>query len=302
MINEFSYHKPVLTREVLTYMAPKPGGLYLDVTFGGGGHTRALLEAEPTCRVVALDWDQQALDLNAPALEEEFKERFIPLWGNFAQLPLILKKAHIGKVDGLLADFGTSQYQLTKQPGFSFASNTPLDMRMSTAHQRITAAHILNKSSEEELSYIFFTYGEERHARKIAQAIVEIRRKKPIKTTGQLVELVSNVVRYKPFSRTGQKINPATKVFQALRIAVNHELDNIKAILRHSLDVLNDGGHLVCISFHSLEDRIVKQFMRDHQQEFELLTPSVVTAQPDEKAQNSSSRSARLRAAEFKTK
>src|SRR3990167_6675613 len=130
-----SYHIPVLVREVLTYMAPKPGGLYLDVTLGGGGHTRALLVAEPGCKVIGMDWDMTALETNAPAIEKEFPGRFQYVWGNFAQLPLLLKKIEVSQLDGILADFGTSQFQIHTMPGFSFAQDTPLDMRMSSAHQ-----------------------------------------------------------------------------------------------------------------------------------------------------------------------
>lgn len=287
------YHKAVLVQEVLKFLAPKPGGLYVDATFGGGSHTRAILEAEPTCKVIGFDWDQKALDLNAPDVEAAFPGRFMPVWGNFAQLPLLFKREGIEKVDGILADFGTSQYQISAQAGFSFAQDTPLDMRMSPAHQQYTAYDLVNWASEAELAHIFYEFGEEHQSRKIARAIVEARKRQPIKTTLQLVKVIESVV-----PRRG-RIHPATKVFQALRIAVNKELDNIRAFLLHSIDLLNVNGRLVCISFHSLEDRLVKHFLRDHKNVFQILTPKVVTATPEELKLNPSSRSACLRAAEL---
>lgn len=289
-----TYHKPVLISEVLTYMAPKPGGVYVDATFGGGGHTRALLEAEPRCTVIGVDWDAHALELNAAAIEADFPERFTPLWGNFAQLPFLLKKEGIEKVDGLLADFGTSQYQIAEQPGFSFSKNTQLDMRMSPAHQQYTAYDLVNHATEQELIYIFREYGEEWNARKIVQALALARKRSPIKTTGDLVAVIQTVV-----PRHKQKIHPATKVFQALRIAVNKELDNIHAFLIHSTQLLKPAGRVVCISFHSLEDRIVKTFFREHKNVLNILTPKVVTATPEERLANPSSRSAKLRAAQL---
>lgn len=293
-----NYHVPVLVQEVLTYLDPKPGGLYVDATFGGGGHTRAILEYEPQCTVIGVDWDQTALELNAPRVEAAFPERFTPLWGNFAQLQLLLKRKGVKEVDGILADFGTSQYQIKEQAGFSFAHDTPLDMRMSPAHQINTAYDIINKATEAELHHIFTEYGQERFARALARRIVEVRRTERIKTTGQLVDVVLGVIRTRP----GSKIHPATKVFQALRIAVNRELNNINALLSQSLSLLAPCGRLVCISFHSLEDRIVKQFLKTHQDVFDNLTPKVIKAQAQERLSNPSSRSACLRAAAFKGK
>lgn len=296
-MREKSYHVPVLVQEVLTYMSPRPGGIYVDATFGGGGHTRALLEHQPQCTVIGLDWDLKALELNAPPLEAEFKERFKRLWGNFAQLQFLLKRERIGKIDGILADFGTSQYQIKQQAGFSFAHDTPLDMRMSPAHQKDTAYDIVNKATEKELVHIFQEYGEEWHARSIVRALVEARGIARIKTTGQLAKIILEVVHPKPPYR----IHPATKVFQALRIAVNQELNNIRSLLAQSLELLVPCGRLVCISFHSLEDRMVKQFLRAHKEQFHSLTHKVVKAGAAEVSINPSSRSACLRAAELKT-
>ena len=289
------YHISVLPDEVRTYLAPKPGGIYVDATFGGGGHTRVILDAEPTCTVVGLDWDTNAFDTNAPLLEQEYGDRFIPMLGSFTHLSRILKKLNITKVDGIIADFGTSQFQIKNLPGFSFNVPTPLDMRMSPGHFKTTAYDVVNKATEAELAKIFFEYGEERASRKIARLIVESRKKKPLKTTTDLADLVKKII--KPYSRS---IHPATKVFQALRIFVNDELNNIKSLLATSLRVLNPQGRIVCISFHSLEDRIVKHFFRAHTDELTILTKKVVTPTEEELQRNPSSRSAKLRAAEKK--
>ena len=288
------YHKTVLIEEVLHYLNPQPGKIYIDATFGGGGHSRAILQHEPECSVIALDWDKEALEKNAPELTYEFGSRFTTIWGNFSQLPHLLKKNDYGKVDGVLVDFGTSQYQITEREGFSFAVDSPLDMRMSPAHFRVTAADIVNNASEEELILIFKEYGEERAARRIVQAICEARHDHKITTTGELAHIIMSVV-----PRTG-RIHPATRVFQALRIVVNKELDNIKTFLTHLPQILNKDGRVVTISFHSLEDRLVKNYFKEHEHEFEILTKKVVFPTDEEVAANPSSRSARLRAAQKK--
>lgn len=291
-VSPSSYHKSVLVAEVISYMAPKADAVYVDATFGGGGHSRALLESEPTCRIIACDWDKGALELNAPVLEKEFPGRFDWMWGNFTQLPMLLRKKGISRVDGVLADFGTSQYQIFESAGFSFSRNTPLDMRMSTAHYPTTAADIIRRAPEEELVHIFEVFGEERFARRIAHAIIEQRRIKPIVTTADLTKVILSVVHYRPGS-----IHPATRVFQALRIAVNHELEHIETFLKHIPVIVTPGGRAVCISFHSLEDRSVKTFFRDNKTIFEVLTPKVIMPSETEVRLNPSSRSARLRAA-----
>lgn len=295
------YHISVLVNEVLTYLAPQPHRVYVDATFGGGGHTRAILQSEPTCSVIAIDWDQEAFLMHEQQFKDEFGDRIIFIWGNFAQLALLLRKHGIEKVDGILADFGTSQHQIFSDRGFSFAVDSPLDMRMSPAHQKITAAHILNKTAEQDLVRIFKDYGQEQHARAIARAIIAYRSQHLFKTTRQLAELIEQQV-----PRHGSHIHPATKIFQALRIAVNHELESIAHFLRQSVQVLNDNGRLVCISFHSLEDRLVKQFMHEHKKRpgvagFELLTDGIVQASAEELARNPAARSAKLRAAEWRS-
>lgn len=290
-IPQIYQHKSVLVREVIEYLNPQPGGTYIDATFGGGGHTRAILASQPTCKVIGIDWDKQAILHNEEKMKEEFGDRFSMVWGNFAHLYKILKHKHISNVQGILADFGTSQFQIHEQAGFSFQKDTPLDMRMSPSHHRITASDVVNTMTEKELANIFFTYGEEVHARKIARLIVQERVKKHITTTQQLVSLIEHVIPH--YSR---HTHPATKIFQALRIHVNEELKNITSFFAAAPGALAPQGRLVCISFHSLEDRMVKIFFREQSTVFTTLTAKPVTAREDELAVNPSSRSAKLRA------
>jgi len=295
MTTPVATHKSVLTQEVLQYLAIKPGGVYLDVTFGVGGHTSALLEHDPTCTVIALDWDASALETYGVPLQEKYGvNRLTLLWGNFALLYKILKKAGIQQVDGILADFGTSQVQITQRAGFSIYRDTPLDMRMSMAHHRTTASEIVNLASEKDLREILWEFGEERFAKQIARIIVQERAKRQITTTHELAKLIERVV------PRGRGVHPATKTFQALRIYVNQELENITAFLAEAVRATKPGGRIVCISFHSLEDRLVKQYFADQARlgVVMVVTPKVVVATDDEIAQNSSSRSARLRAAQ----
>lgn len=288
-------HQPVLLAEALEQLAIRPGGLYVDVTFGAGGHTRAILEAEPTCRVIALDWDRDALQEHAVPLQQQFGDRFIPIWSSFTHVALQLKKRKLGPIDGLLADFGTSRTQL--KGALSFASDAPLDMRMSPAHYEVTAAQIVAEASEKELATIFWEYGEERYAREVARAIVAARKKRPIRTLEELAQLVQTVVSVDRRGR-GKPIHPATRVFQALRIVVNHEIENIESLLRQATELLKSGGRLVCISFHSLEDRVVKHFFRERSELFRVLTKKAVIAGNAELERNRSARSAKLRAVE----
>ena len=291
-------HIPVLLQEVLDFLKPSPGKTYLDVTLGGGGHTRAILLQEPDCKVIGLDWDQKVFESTGKQLEEEFPGRFKALWGNFTRLDQLFAKHKIPLVDGILADFGTSQIQIKETPGLSFQVDTFLDMRMSQAFHRKCAYDYVMYASEQELSDIFWTYGEERASRKIAKHIVEVRKNEYIKTTKQLAKLVEDVVGYH-----GQKTHPATKVFQALRIVVNKELDNIVAFLQNAMQVIAPGGLLLCITFHSLEDRIVKNFFRDNSKSdgcLITLTKKVCIATPEEQKRNRSSRSAKLRVAQKK--
>ncbi|MGB8468147.1 MAG: 16S rRNA (cytosine(1402)-N(4))-methyltransferase RsmH [Candidatus Babeliales bacterium] len=298
MKEQVPYHVSVMPREVIEYLNPQPGGIYIDATFGGGGHTRALLTHGTGYRVISFDWDTAALDQNGEPLLAEYPKRLQLVWANFTNIEQALKKGNIRAVDGIVADFGTSQHQIFERPGFSFGTDTPLDMRMSPGHQRITAAHILARSSEQELTVIFKEYGQEHRARAIARAIVEQRKQKQIRTTAQLVALVESVVG----GRGKRKIHPATQVFQALRIVVNRELDNIRAFLPAALRLLKPGGRLVCISFHSLEDLLVKQFCKDATRLYgiatQTITPKPVEASAQEVHSNPSARSARLRVLE----
>jgi len=291
------WHKPVLVDEMLQYLDPQPGKVYLDVTFGSGGHSHAILEHEPNCNVIAMDWDAESLNTYAPLLQEKFGNRVRVIWGNFAHIYRLLKKVGINKVDGILADFGTSYMQIKERPGFSVYLDTPLDMRMSPSHQRLTAAQVVNTCSQEKLQEIFWQLGEEKQAKKIAYFIVKRRREKPIKTTRDLAIIIEKTIPV----RMRRKIHPATKVFQALRIYVNQELDNISAFLSASLTILNTTGRLVCISFHSLEDRLVKQFFKEHENEghVRILTKKVVVPTSKEVEVNPSARSAKLRALVF---
>lgn len=285
------YHIPVLIKEVIEYLNIQPGGVYIDATFGGGGHTRAILSYEPTCHVIAFDWDLKALE-QAESLMEEFPGRLTLVWANFSLIEKKLKELKYDKVDGILADFGTSQFQLHERAGFSFNSDTPLDMRMSPSHQKITAAEIINKGTENTLREIFEVLGEEPRAKALAKAIVLERVKKPITTTKQLANLVEKII-----PRLGKKIHPATKVFQALRMYVNKELDNINALLKAGIRVVANGGRIVCITFHSLEDRLVKQFFKQQHDEegHAAVTTRVVIPAEQEVAENPASRSAKLR-------
>jgi len=291
-MNEYQ-HITVMRAEAVQWLNVQPHGVYVDVTFGGGGHSEAILQAEPTCRVIACDWDTEAIEMNGHRLRELYGDRITFVWTNFAKLGFHLKRLGVGKVQGILADFGTSQHQIFTKEGFSFEANTPLDMRMSPAHQQTTAAHIVNHAPEEELMYIIGQYGEERQAKIIARAIGEARKKKPITTTHDLASVILQVI-----PRGGARIHPATRTFQALRIVVNKELDNITALLVQAPALLMPGGRLVCISFHSLEDRLVKQGFLENPSVWQILTRAIVTPTEAECSTNPSARSARLRAAE----
>ncbi len=290
------HHVSVMVNEVIHFLNPQPGKTYLDATFGGGGHTKAILNAEPNCKVIGLDWDMKAIEHNAPALQEQYGDRLKIVWGNFALLYKVLKKDNIDHLDGILADFGTSQFQIHHKEGFSFQKNTYLDMRMSPAHQPATAANIVNQYTESQLIRIFQDYGQETASRTIAQAIVAARKEKEIRTTGDLVAIIESVVNAAAF-RASRGISPATQVFQALRIEVNQELANIHSFLMAGMRALSPGGSIVCISFHSLEDRIVKSFFKDHSDQLETLTRKPALPSEEEIRSNPSSRSAKLRAA-----
>ncbi len=304
-------HVPVLLREVVELLAPERGGIFVDVTLGLGGHAEALLNAHPDVELVGIDRDRQALDLARERLAP-FGGRVRLLEGNFADLGGLLRGAGIGRVAGILADLGVSSLQLdSPERGFSFRFGGPLDMRMG--HEGLCAADIVNESSEEELAKIFWEYGEERQSRRIARAIVAARREKPLETTSELKKAIERGKAHEPRDRNREgRVDPATRVFQALRIEVNQELSGLERFLDQAVDELDAEGRLVIISYHSLEDRIVKNTLRGlHRGEIDLITGrprsetqaiEVLTKRPvrpsdEEVAINPRSRSARLRAA-----
>ncbi len=302
-MEEAGYHVPVLLREAVDFLRPSPGKLFLDATLGGGGHTAALLDAG--AEVIALDRDADAV---GRALA----------WGrsglrivqsNYAQAAEVLAGAGIRQVDGILADLGVSSHQLdTGERGFSFQREGPLDMRMDRT-RGASAADLLDSASEEEIARIIFEYGDERKSRRIARAIVRAREKGRIETTLALAEVVESAV-----PRTGAK-HPATRVFQALRIAVNAELESLDTLLASAPNLLAPGARFAVITFHSLEDRAVKHDFRNRSRAevdrpewpaprvnpdycYRQLTPKPVEPSAEEIARNPRSRSARLRATE----
>ncbi len=285
-------HAPVLLRETLAALAPRDGGVYVDVTLGRGGHSEALLEASgPTGRVLCIDRDPQALVESAPRLAR-FGARAILVHGAFSSLPQLLAEHGLGQVDGVLADLGVSSPQLDDPArGFSFRSEGPLDMRMDTTRGPTVRA-LIAALSERELADLIFRLGEERASRPIARAIKRAEAEGGLATTS---ELRSAVVRVLGPRKSGG-IDPATRTFQALRLAVNSELDELGALLRALPDVLCDGGIAAVISFHSLEDREVKRAFRGDER-FAPLTKRPVEALDDELGTNPRARSAKLRAA-----
>jgi 16S rRNA (cytosine1402-N4)-methyltransferase len=290
-------HVPVLLEEVLEYLACQPGGIYVDGTVGSGGHARAILErSAPDGRLIGLDWDEMALERARERLAP-FGDRVILVKKNFAELGPTLTSLAIPAVDGILLDLGVSSEQLEDaERGFSFRFTGPLDMRMSDEVET-TAAEILRRRSVAELRDLFRQYGEERFAQRIARAIVRRRQSKPFRTTRELAEVIAGAV---PFSRG--RIHPATRTFQALRIAVNAELAHLQVILEKGPDLLRPSGRLAIIAFHSLEDRMVKESFRkrakaekDATASFQILTPKPVRPSEVETLTNPRARSAKLR-------
>jgi 16S rRNA (cytosine1402-N4)-methyltransferase len=290
-----STHEPVLTAEALTYLAADRGGLFVDCTVGLGGHARALLEAGAS-RVIGLDRDTDALAIAADSLAG-FGDRVELVHADYRSIGDVLAARGIQTIDGALADLGVSSLQFDAEGrGFSFRRDEPLDMRMDRSTGP-TAADLLRDAGEVELANVIFEFGEERHSRRIARAIVDTRGRQPIATTGQLAEIVRRAVP----TRGWQRIDPATRTFQALRIWVNRELDGLDTFLRDIVKRLRDGGRVVVISFHSLEDRIVKHTFRALERAEALvrvLTKRPVGPGDDEIARNPRARSAKLRAAE----
>ena len=302
-------HIPVLLEETTALLAPERGGLFVDCTLGLGGHSAALLEASPKARVIGIDRDPEALRLAESRLQP-FAERMRLLPGEFSHLEQLLEAAQVDRVDGILADLGVSSLQLeTAERGFSFRLEGPLDMRMGPGE--LTAGEVVNRYREADLVRIFRDYGEERQARRIARAIVARRDEQAIQTTLDLRQVVHRVLGRPPRHKR-RRIDPATRVFQAIRIEVNKELAGLESLLDQAVRLLRRDGRLVVISYHSLEDRIVKNKLRDlargevdqitgrprsETQVIEVLTKRPVRPGEVEIAANPRARSARLRAA-----
>ncbi len=289
-------HEPVMTDEVLSYLAPQRGGLFVDCTVGLGGHTRALLSAGAS-QVLGLDRDRESLDLAAAALRP-WADRVELVHADLRNAENILSERGLKVVDGVLADLGMSSYQLeTEGRGFSFRRDDPLDMRMDRSTGP-TAADLLREASEAELARVMFEYGEERHSWRVARAIVTARKLAPVSTTVQL----AGIVRQALPRRRYQRIDPATRVFQAIRIWVNRELDGLDTFLQNISRYLRAGARLVVMTFHSLEDRIVKHTLRSLEHgdgvTVRVLTKRPIRPQASEVHRNRRARSAKLRVAE----
>ncbi len=302
-------HVSVLLSEVVAGVAPRPGGRYIDATLGGGGHALAIIaSSSPDGRLLGIDADTEALAA-ARARLGPYAERATLAHGNFGDIGAIAREHGFDTVDGIVFDLGVSSYQLdTAERGFSFMADAPLDMRLDQTSGQ-TAADLVNELDEGELADIIYRYGEDHASRRIARMIVEARRKERIETTGQLAEIVTRALG----GRKG-KIHPATRTFQGLRIAVNHELDRLEAALPQAVELLAPGGRLAVISFHSLEDRIVKLFFRaeagrptfeqreqgveERPPRLRIVTNKPIVASADEERSNARSRSAKLRIAE----
>jgi 16S rRNA (cytosine1402-N4)-methyltransferase len=302
-----NFHCPVLLSEVISYLRPSPGKTFLDATLGGGGHTEALLAAGAT--VFGADRDPAAIALCSARLFD-LGDRFHAIESNFAELGEKLRALSLTQLDGVLLDLGVSSHQFdTPERGFSIQRDGPLDMRMSPNASGITAATLVNESTEQELARLFADLGEEKHPRRIAAALVRLRAHHPFTSTKQLAQAVERVV-----PRSGSR-HPATRVFQALRIAVNRELEFLQIALPDLSRWLRPGGRFAIITFHSLEDRIVKNYFRmvsrqwddrpewpeprrNPHYQFRLLTPHPIEPGTQESRENPRARSAKLRVIE----
>lgn len=308
-----SFHTPVLKNETLELLAPKPGGVYVDATLGGGGLAAAILDRiECNGLVIGIDKDPDAIEYSRDRLSQ-YGSAIRVIKGDFRNLQSILESEGVSEIDGVVFDLGVSSWQLDQEErGFSFTHNGPLLMKMDPEEDGPTAADIVNTYSEDELEDLIRKYGEERYAKRIAKAIVERRRRAPISRTGELVDIIVSTVG-SAYKR--QQIHPATRVFLALRIATNKELDALEQALPAAIEVLKSGGRICVISFHSLEDRIVKSVFRRYSGKcvcpqslpscqcgaklaLRVLTPKPVVPTEEEVRINPRSRSAKLRCAE----
>ena len=292
-------HVPVLLKEVVKALDPKPGEFFVDGTLGAGGHARAIIErTKGRGLFLGIDWDEKALEAFRPEVAN--RGNVILAHGNYAEIPELLKKLQTPKIDGLVLDLGLSSDQLESSGrGFSFLRNEPLDMRYNrNEEERPTAAQVVNSFSEEALTDIIFKYGEEKFARRIAKKIVERRHETRIMTTEELVRVIESAVP----GHGKERIHPATRAFQALRIYVNGELQNLESILKSLPEIMEESGRAVIISFHSLEDRLVKNTFRDLtlEKKADLINKKPISPGPPEIRENPRSRSAKLRAIRFK--
>ncbi len=304
------HHVPIMVSEVLELLAPARGGIFVDGTLGGGGHAEAVLSAMPeNGRLLGIDRDDEALKA-ASARLARFGERFTAIKGNFFDMKTLLFDRGICKVDGILLDLGVSSHQLDERSrGFSYKAEAPLDMRMDQSAP-LTAKIVVNEWPESELRRIFYEYGEEKFSAKIAARIVERRKEKPIETTTELAELIKSAI---PAKFRNEPQHPARRCFQAIRIAVNGELDGLNDAIQAAHDLLNPGGRLAILTFHSLEDRIVKNAFRTFENPCtcpksapvcicgkkptaKVLTRHPLVASEEEQRENSRATSAKLRA------
>lgn len=288
-------HISVLQEEVLRILDPKPNEHFIDCTLGSGGHAFAILEkTAPRGKLLGIDWDSEAISrAKSAAKQKGLEKRLIPAHGSYADLSEIIRKEKFPQPSGILLDLGLSSEQLEESGrGFTFRTQEPLDMRFNPAHT-VTAEKILNFWSRQDIEKIIKEYGEEQFAKEITRAIIGQRAKKPFAQTSDLVGIVFSAIP-KRYHRT--KIHPATRTFQALRIAVNGELDNLRRVLPQAVAELKTGGRVAVISFHSLEDRIVKEFFK--QSDIRILTKKPLAPTNKEIQHNPRARSAKLRAAE----
>jgi 16S rRNA (cytosine1402-N4)-methyltransferase len=289
-------HTAVLKKEVLEYLDPKPNENFVDCTIGEGGHAEDILEKNgPEGKVLGIDIDPQQIAASQ-WLHVQFKDRIILVNDSYTNLAEIIGRKIFGPVSGILLDLGMSSAQLARaHKGFSFQIDQGLDMRYNDETNYLTAEKIVNEWPEEKIAEILQNYGEEKFAKKIAKNIVEQRKQGRIKTTFQLIEIIKDAT---PSAYWRGKIHYATRTFQALRIAVNDELENIKKVLPEAISILAPGGRLAVISFHSLEDRIVKNFLANELKKgvVKILTKKPITAGRDELGKNPRARSAKLRA------
>jgi len=287
-----TYHTPVLATQVIDTLAPSTQKTFVDCTLGNGGHTLLLLSAG--AKVIGIDQDPNNLQIAQNRIESAgFSSQFIPIHANFNQLSQSIPTQHQGKIDGIIFDLGLSKnQQMATDRGFSFNDPQSLDMRLDPATQSLTAEYIINVYPYEQLYKIFSFYAQEKFSKPLAIRIINERQKKPIKTGSRLAEIIRQYYKQKNIT---PKIDPATKIFMALRIFINDEYENLKSALNQTLTVVKPGGIVCVISFHSGEDRIIKQFIKEHQVKGKISNSSKIMPDFNEISQNPLSRSAILR-------